>query len=152
MNRGNTVADDNRSDALRAAAQKRIELKQAISEVENATASASAQPAWRPRLAAALGDLNQALLRHVEEVEGSDGLLAELTREAPRLSRRIEEVRDEHPKLCHQATKVMESLDQDVTVGAIRIDVLDLLSAIARHRQAGADLVYEGYEVDLGGG
>ena len=146
------MADDDRSNALRAAAQKRIELKQAISEVENATASASARPDWRPRLAAALGDLNEALLRHVEEVEGSEGLLAELMTKAPRLSRRIEEVRDEHPQLCHQATKVIDSLDDEAKVDVIRADVLDLLSAIARHRQAGADLVYEGYEVDLGGG
>lgn len=146
------MADDDRSNALRAAAQKRIELKQAISEVENATASASARPDWRPRLAATLGDLNEALLRHVEEVEGSEGLLAELMTKAPRLSRRIEEVRDEHPQLCHQATKVIDSLDDEAKVDVIRADVLDLLSAIARHRQAGADLVYEGYEVDLGGG
>jgi hypothetical protein len=37
-------------------------------------------------------------------------------------------------------------------VDAIRAEVLELLLAVSRHRQRGADLVYEGYNVDIGGG
>jgi hypothetical protein len=33
-----------------------------------------------------------------------------------------------------------------------RADLTTLLVALARHRQRGADLVYEAYDVDIGGG
>jgi hypothetical protein len=34
----------------------------------------------------------------------------------------------------------------------MRVELTALLAALARHRQRGADLVYEAYAVDLGGG
>ena len=34
----------------------------------------------------------------------------------------------------------------------LRVELTALLAALARHRQRGADLVYEAYAVDLGGG
>ena len=34
---------------------------------------------------------------------------------------------------------------------AFREEVTTLMGQLVRHRQAGADLVYEAYEVDLGG-
>ncbi len=34
---------------------------------------------------------------------------------------------------------------------AIREQALQLLTAIVRHRQLGADLLYEAYDVDVGG-
>lgn len=39
-----------------------------------------------------------------------------------------------------------------VAPDALRSEVLDLLVAVARHRQRGADLVYEVHNVDIGGG
>ena len=38
------------------------------------------------------------------------------------------------------------------TVDSIRLAMVDLVRLISRHRQAGADLVCEGYTVDIGGG
>ena len=37
-------------------------------------------------------------------------------------------------------------------VEAIRESLVDVLRSISRHRQRGADLVYEAYHVDIGGG
>ncbi|MDQ1458785.1 MAG: hypothetical protein QOI08_269, partial [Actinomycetota bacterium] len=34
----------------------------------------------------------------------------------------------------------------------LRVELTALLAALARHRQRGADLVFEAYAVDLGGG
>ncbi len=34
----------------------------------------------------------------------------------------------------------------------LRVELTALLAALARHRQRGADLIYEAYAVDLGGG
>ena len=149
---GGSVTEKNRSSALRAAAEKRKELKQAVSDVETAIASASADPAWRVRLIVRLEELSGALLRHVEEVEAPNGLLDELTSIAPRLVNKIQHVRDEHPILCTRTSVAIGAVKEGAAVDLIRADVLGLLSAIATHRQAGADLVYEGYEVDIGGG
>ena len=46
-------------------------------------------------------------------------------------------------------------LEDDAYVGwaeDLRVELTALLAALARHRQRGADLVYEAYAVDLGGG
>lgn len=142
---------DNDSEALRGAARKRIELKEAVSRVETAAASASSVPDWRAGLLEQLEGLKDALSRHVTEVEAPDGLLAELAMAAPRLTARIEQTRAEHPVLCHQTNEVI-ARSRESAVDEVRGMVLDLLVAVARHRQHGADLVYEVYEVDLGGG
>jgi hypothetical protein len=34
----------------------------------------------------------------------------------------------------------------------MRTDLTALLVALAKHRQRGADLIYEAYDVDIGGG
>lgn len=139
------------SKALRAAAEKRIELKQALSQVENAAASPSAEEGWRDNLLAELERLRQALLDHVEEVEAADGLLNEMLSQAPRLANKIESVRDEHPELSRRLDQAILDVRGDSDVIDLRANVLDTLTAIARHRQRGSDLVYEGYSVDIGG-
>ena len=140
-----------RTDALKDAAERRIELKQAVSQVETAAASPSGEPGWRPNLITELENLRSALHQHVEEVEADGGLLAELADIAPRLVNQIAHVRDEHPGLCDQVDRAIGQATGGAPVEELRRDVLDTLSAIARHRQKGADLVYEGYEVDIGG-
>lgn len=137
--------------ALQAAAQKRVDLKEALSQVENAAASPSAVEGWRNHLLAELEKLRQALLDHVDEVEADDGLLKEMLTQAPRLANRIESVRNEHPDLCRQLDQTILDVRGDTAVVDLRAGVLDTLTAIARHRQRGSDLVYEGYHVDIGG-
>lgn len=141
-----------RSEALAAAVQRRIGLKNAVSRVETAAASASARPGWRDELLGELVELGIALDQHVEEVEGVDGLLAELTTVAPRLVNKINRVRDEHPGLCSDLADTINRVTSSEDVDEVRRTVLEVLTAIARHRQAGADLVYDGYSVDIGGG
>ena len=50
------------------------------------------------------------------------------------------------------ATAPAEECDYLAWVDETRQELTTLLSALARHRQRGADLVYEAYDVDLGGG
>jgi hypothetical protein len=140
-----------RSAALRAAAHRRIELKEALSQVEVAAASPSGEPAWRERVLQQLHALQIALLQHVDEVEDENGLLAELLEVAPRLANQIAHVRDEHPVLCEQVASTIAVAETCSDVEQIRSTILLVLNAIARHRQKGADLVYEGYDVDIGG-
>jgi hypothetical protein len=146
-----THQNEPKSEALQAAAAKRVELKQALSQVEAAAASPSAEADWRDRLIRELEHLRLALLEHVEEVEAEDGLLAEMTAQAPRLANQIASVRDEHPDLCNQVDQTILDVRSKDDVIDLRTEVLETLTAVARHRQRGADLVYEGYNVDIGG-
>lgn len=142
---------DDQSRALRSAAEKRIELKEALSRVETAASSPYAEEGWRNRLLGELEKLRGALLDHVEEVEADTGLLNEMLTQAPRLANRIESVRNEHPDLCRRVDKAILDVRGETDVIDLRAEVLDTLFAIVRHRQSGSDLVYEGYNIDIGG-
>ena len=144
--------DDPTTEALRAASERRVRLKSAVSSVERAAAAPSAKQGWRDELINQLEDLRIALDQHVDEVEGESGLLAELIQVAPRLVNKIDRVRDEHPGLVAQVAAAILSVKESDSPEHTRATVLDALVAIAQHRQKGADLVYEGYSVDIGGG
>ncbi len=139
------------TQALQAAAAKRLELQEALSTVEVAAASPSAEEGWRTRLLEEIEKLRAALLHHIEEVEAEDGLLEEMLAHAPRLANQIASVRHEHTDLSDQIDQVVLDVRGTVDVIDIRSGVLDTLTAIARHRQRGSDLVYDGYNVDIGG-
>jgi hypothetical protein len=143
---------DPTTEALRAASERRIQLKVAVTNVERAAAAPSARGGWRDDLIVELEDLRIALDQHVHEVEGESGLLAELTQFAPRLVNKIDRVRDEHPALETQVAEAILSVKESESPDETRSTVLEALVSIARHRQKGADLVYEVYSVDIGGG
>jgi hypothetical protein len=136
--------------ALGGARHQRMRLKQALSEVEIAAAGASADPTWRDDLGAALSDLLHAFDAHVDEVEGGDGLLADVVTRAPRLAKRVDRLGAEHPPLRAQIEAVRAKVATG-DVDEVRSDILDALVALAKHRQTGADLVYDAYNVDIGG-
>ena len=146
------TTNEQRSQALSAAGEHRVELKEAVSKAERAAASPTAMPSWRDYVLRELEGLRIALDQHVEEVEGTDGLFAELTELSPRLIHKIHAVRDEHPVLCQGVGDAIELANSDAPAAAVRQAVLDVLFLIVRHRQHGADLVFDGYNVDIGGG
>jgi hypothetical protein len=137
--------------ALEAASAQRIGLQSSMSRVEAAAAAPARDPNWRNRLANSLEDLRLALDHHVVVVEASDGLLAELAAAAPRLANQISRVQDEHPVLANQVADSMVLVSEGTDVDTVRSAVLNLLVAISRHRQKGADLVFDAYDVDIGG-
>lgn len=143
---------DSETDALAAARRRRTELKTAVSAVEVVASSATGNPSWRPRLGAALEDLKAAFEHHVVEVESDGGLLGELRGQAPRLANAIARLEDEHPELSARIDQTIAELEGGAPIDDVRSQVLDTLVAISRHRQRGADLVYEAYNVDIGGG
>jgi hypothetical protein len=138
------------SDALRDARARRVALGAAMARAEQSLAAPCASPQWRSEVRASLVHLRLAIDSHVAEVESETGLLGELRQVAPRLSGPIDQVAAEHQTLCRAADAALDA-SEEATIDEVRARVLNLLLALARHRQRGADLVYEAFNVDIGG-
>ena len=140
------------NSALSVVGQRRRTLSEAMAGLESAVASASGAYWWRERVEDALADLSDALEAHVKEVEAPSGLLAEIVDEAPRLSGQVQMMKDEHNALKEGVTALFTTVsgspdgtDQD----KIRRRTTALLGRLTVHRQRGADLIFDAYNVDI---
>lgn len=146
------------NDVVHAARQRRIALYGAMMDLDASLASPSARATWAAHVHRDLTELRRALADHVEEVEGPDGIMARITLEAPRLADRVDALRSEHPELTQQADAIaarLEALEDDPDedeADEVRDAALGLLGALARHRHRGADLVYDAFAIEIGGG
>jgi hypothetical protein len=137
------------------AREHRAGLRTAIGLVESALASPAPgrAKAWSEDLRQQLEELSVALEQHIVTTESSTGLLADIETIAPRLAHRVEVTRRDHVRLRAELTNVLVSLPaDDDRIVAVRDRVVDVLTGLVRHRQAGADLVYEAYNVEIEGG
>lgn len=107
---------------------------------------------WRTRLRRELLKLARAADDHVADTEAPDGLLAEIVAEAPRLWRRAEGLRAEHETLVAECACMLQRVEGADSPLSLRSQVNVLLGRFERHRYRGADLVYEAFDVDIGGG
>lgn len=146
---------------LESAVEVRADLRQALVEVEDATAAAAPGrfAEWTEEVQKALTHLHYAFHDHIKVSEGEDdheGLYEEVLQREPRLRPAVAKLKDEHPVILRTIHAPYHRLkdrapDEFVPAEEIRDDVLKALARITRHRQKGADLVYEAYFVDLGG-
>lgn len=141
-----------RGESLAAARRHRLELLVSIHEFERAIAVPSADPDWRRQVALRLARLREAFAEHISVTEGDDGLYAELLVAAPRLARAVGVLVREHVMIARALDRYAARLgEQDVEVERLRGWATDLLRELSRHRQRGADLVYEAFATDIGG-
>jgi hypothetical protein len=137
---------------LAAARRHRAELLHSIQSFERALAVPAGNPDWRAGVAGRLRTLRAAFTEHVVLTEGPDGLYAELLDHAPRLARGVDVLVREHAALATAMDTLQVHADAVGTgVDAMRGWASDLLRELSRHRQRGADLVYEAYATDIGG-
>jgi hypothetical protein len=151
--RAPTVAGD--GDPIEAVRSRRAGLKAAMSGLELALAAAAPGRAseWASGVQEALDRVHEEWTRHMVETEAPGAFLDELVAEAPRLANQVARLRDEHGEILGDLLAAEEALGRDaVDVDDLRARLTGLLCALARHRQRGADLVYEAYDVDIGGG
>lgn len=138
--------------------ERRERLRELMTQLEQALAEPAAgdATAWQDGVRAVTDDLAEAMDEHVEETERPDGLFDELTAIAPRLSERMNRLRDEHPRLLERLAALRAALDSDPggadPAAPARIAGVALLGELFRHRQSGADLLYEAYWVDVSTG
>ncbi len=139
---------------------RRAGLKAVMSGLEIALATPVAQrDMWLARVGDALNSVHEVWTRHIVETEAPGAFLDELTAESPRLSKPASRLRREHTDVLAQITRAEKRLslapngdDYDRWVEELRAELTSLLVALARHRQRGADLIYEAFDVDIGGG
>ncbi|MGH3714601.1 MAG: hypothetical protein ACRDT4_14245 [Micromonosporaceae bacterium] len=141
-----------RGESLAAARRHRVELLASIHEFEQAIAAPSADPDWRRHVGMRLVQLREAFAEHIAVTEGDDGLYAELLIAAPRLAHAVGRLMREHAMIAKALGRLAERMtDPHIAVGQLRSWNSDLLRELSRHRQRGADLVYEAYATDIGG-
>lgn len=138
-------------DGLERARFRRHDLRLSMEGLERAL-TIPASSGWVAGVQAALGDLGLALRGHVDEVEGPAGLLAEMRTIEPRLGHLVDDLRSEHRDLLRAFDRLQEAAnDEAPDLRKVRRRAVTLLGRLALHRQAGADLVYEVFQVDIGG-
>lgn len=142
---------------LEAAREIRHGVRAALADVESAAASSAFEAGWSSGVAKQLSLLDAAFRHHIDTTEAESGLLNETLELAPRLSRRVRQIRDEHVEIATAIASARRAAEAGDPPGeeratALRAAVTDLILRISRHRQIGADLVYEAYHVDIEGG
>lgn len=136
--------------------RRRAELRASMSAVEHALASPAAGRGehWAEWLRMALVELYDDLREHVAITEGPGGLYQELARTAPRLAGPVEQLTREHEQIVRTVEELLtwvDVTDRVPDVVEVRRIGTELLTTLMRHRQRGADLVFEAYDVDIGG-
>ncbi|MEU4479364.1 hypothetical protein AB0F68_15050 [Micromonospora sp. NPDC023966] len=117
-----------------------------------ALTSVPAEPRWREHLIGRLGPLGHGFAEHVRATEGPAGLYAELLHQAPRLDRGVRLLAGEHAAIAAAIAALQHAARLPaVPAEELREQARHLLRALDRHRQRGADLLWEAYQADLGG-
>jgi len=141
-------------DAVRV---RRAELREALDAFERALAAPAAGRAviWGEAVHACVLELADDFGSHVEVTEGPDGLHQAILAGDLRLANAVEALTQEHEQLTAELVELIAMTEPPVTsddVDGLREQGTRLLGHLIRHRQRGADLIFEAYETDIGGG
>ena len=151
--------DEQLSSALDEARARRKTLHDALVHLEEAISSPAANriPNWTATVLKEMIETRDAFDQHVFVTEKPDGLYDEILERAPRLTGNVRRLREEHPEIIASSHELIARLEQ-VEIGSeewpvdkARDDLQRFIGSVIRHRQRGADLVWEAYNVDIGG-
>ena len=146
------------SSTLAETAKRRADLHRALVAVEEATSrpAVGREADWTKEVVLRLEDLGHAIAEHVEVTERHGGLYDEICGLAPHLSGKIDRLREEHPTMRRGTEDLAARLrttgpGEEWSLEDARDDLQRLLGKLVRHRQLGSDLVWEAYNLDIGG-
>jgi hypothetical protein len=151
-----TAAERARAD-LDAVRIRRAELRETLNLLEAALAAPATGRAvvWGEAVHAALVMLADDFRAHIDVTEGPGGLHQAIVSGDVRLANAVDALTAEHAGIADELARLVAGSEAPVTPGdvdALREDGTRLLAHLVRHRQRGADLIYEAYETDIGGG
>jgi hypothetical protein len=149
--------DEGQIEALR---ERREGMRSAMGDLEHAVAAPAPGrlDEWIAGVRSALDALRDVIDHHVFATEAPGGFLDEIVDDEPRLANQSQRLRDDHGEIVDAVSVASAQLRSgpaiasDEWVEAQRDRLLALLALLARHRQRGADLVYEAYSLDIGAG
>jgi hypothetical protein len=136
---------------------RRAGLRRSMTSVDEAVSAALGGRAaeWRSKVLPSVEDLREAWAAHVSGTEGPGGLWEEVRTDAPRLDGELKRLGREHEGLTEEIEALRkdltDALDDESRLTNVRERATALLVRLARHRQRGADLIYEAYQHDVGG-
>jgi hypothetical protein len=141
-------------DAVRV---RRAELRETLSALEYTLASPASGRAviWGEAVHASLVLLADDFSAHVDVTEGPGGLHQSILAGDLRLANAVEALTAEHAHMAVEVASLVADSAAPVTPGDVadlRERATTLLGHLLRHRQRGADLIYEAYQTDIGGG
>jgi hypothetical protein len=152
-------ADREMTPALQQARQRRKTLHDTLVHLEEGLSSPAAGriPDWTATVLKEMHEVRDAFGQHVVVTEQSDGLYDEILDRAPRLAGNVRRLREEHPEIQAGIDTMLERLE-NTEIGSdhwpleqARDDLQRFIGRVIKHRQRGADLVWEAYNVDIGG-
>ena len=150
--------EDDVTPTLAETARRRADLHEALVAVERTISSPAVgrEADWSKDVLRQLEDLSHTIDEHVEVTERPGGLYDEISERAPRLATKIERLRQEHPEMRDSTLALTKKLattgvESETELSDLRDELQRLLGRIVRHRQLGADLVWEAYNLDIGG-
>jgi hypothetical protein len=121
-----------------------------MERLEASTARPSALTDWVEQVDQALGELEEALDRHIAETEGPNGFLEEIVAGSPHLAAAVGDLRRDHAQLVESCKIARDSLANDAgDPAAVRRHVMAVLGRIVFHRHKGAELIYDAYNIDV---
>ncbi|MDH4111172.1 MAG: hypothetical protein OEV60_00640 [Actinomycetota bacterium] len=150
---------DDLTPALSEAKRRRATLHDALVHLEIAISSPAARriPEWTALVTKEVIGVRDAFEQHVMVTEKPGGLYEEIIMRAPRLDGTVRRLKDEHPGIAEKVQEMVTRLER-ATIGGpewpledARDDLQRFIGTVIRHRQKGADLVWEAYNVDIGG-
>jgi len=135
---------------------RRAELLEALNRLEVSLAAPASGRAvvWGEQVHAILVEIAEDFRAHIEVTEGPDGLHQAILAGDLRLTNAVEALAAEHTPIADEIALLVAETEPPVTpqdVDIVRDQGTDLLSRLVRHRQRGADLIYEAYQTDIGG-
>jgi hypothetical protein len=142
---------------LAAVRLRRAELRETLNLMEAALAAPASGRAvvWGEAVHASLVMIADDFVAHVEVTEGPDGLHQAILTGDLRLANAVEALTAEHADFAQEIAELVVDSEAPVTphdVDGLRERATRLLGHLIRHRQRGADLIFEAYQTDIGGG
>jgi hypothetical protein len=147
------IATEADLDAVRT---RRVQLRQALRELEEALAAPASGRAeqWGQRVHAAFVRVADEFSGHIAVTEGPGGLHQTVLAAAVRLANAVAGLAADHDRIAAEIAGLVADTSVPLAgeqIDGIRERATALLAALARHRQRGADLIYEAYQTDIGG-
>jgi hypothetical protein len=135
---------------------RRAELRETLTYLEHCLAAPAFGRAvvWGEAVHDALTTVAADFAAHVEVTEGTGGLHESIVSGDVRLANAVAALTVEHASIAAEIARLLADSAPPVVesdVDALRERATRLLTAVSKHRQRGADLIYEAFQADIGG-